>query len=101
MVALLDLLRCSKDLNLSSLKDKDWKNIRCLVSALVDKEPVEHLQNDLPPVIVMDVGELKFIVHLQKLKGETAHTIYLTFLKPKYQSCMKMMLAKCCQFLSM
>lgn len=69
MVALLDLLGCSKDLNLSSLKDKDWKNIRCLVSALVDKEPVEHLQNDLPPVIVMDVGELKFIVHLQKIEG--------------------------------
>lgn len=66
---MLDLLGCSKDLNLSSLKDKDWKNIRCLVSALVDKEPVEHLQNDLPPVIVMDVGELKFIVHLQKIEG--------------------------------
>lgn len=70
MVALLDLLGCKKDLNLKSLKEKDWKHLSCLVTALVDKKPVEHLRTDLPPIMSIDVGELKFIVCLQRVEGK-------------------------------
>lgn len=69
IVTLLDLLGCKKDLSINSLKDKDWKIINCLVTALVDKEPVEHLGNDLHSVVAMNVGELSFIVCLQKIEG--------------------------------
>lgn len=70
IVALLDLLGCKKDLNIKSLGDKDWKHIEYLVTALVDKKPVEHLRNDLPPILIMDIGKLEFIVCLQKVKGK-------------------------------
>ena len=51
IVALLDLFGCKKDLSIKTLKDKDWKHIGYLVTAFVDKEPVEHLRTDLPPII--------------------------------------------------
>lgn len=70
IVALLDLLGCKKDLNIKSLGDKDWKYIDYLVTALVDKKPVEHLRNDLPPIMTIDIVELKFIVCLQKIEGK-------------------------------
>ena len=70
IVALLDLLGCKKDLSIKSLTDKDWKHIGYLVTAFVDKEPVEHLRTNLPPIMTMDVGELKFIVCLQKIEGK-------------------------------
>ena len=70
IVALLELLGCKKDLSIKSLKDKDWKHIGYLVTALVDKEPVEHLRTDLPPIMTIDIGELKFIVCLRKTEGK-------------------------------
>lgn len=70
IVALLDLLGCKKDLSIKSLTDKDWKHIGYLVTAFVDKEPVEHLRTNLPPIMTMGVGELKFIVCLQKIEGK-------------------------------
>lgn len=81
IVALLDLLGCKKDLSINSLKYKDWQNISCLVTALVDKEPVEHLKNDLHSVIAIDIGELKFIVRLQKIEGETGKYNIFDFFK--------------------
>ena len=77
IVALLDLLGCKKDLNIKSLGDKDWKHIGYLITALIDKKPVEHLGNDLPPIMTIDIGELKFIVCLQKIEGkEDAYNIF-------------------------
>ena len=77
IVALLDLLGCKKDLNIKSLGDKDWKHIGYLITALIDKKPVEHLRNDLPPIMTIDIGELKFIVCLQKIEGkEDAYNIF-------------------------
>lgn len=70
VVSLLDLLGCKKDLNVKSLQDKDWKNISYLVTALIDKEPVEHLRTDLPPILSVDIGDLKFIVCLQRVDGK-------------------------------
>lgn len=70
IVALLDLLGCKKDLNIKSLGDKDWRHIDYLITALIDKKPVEHLRNDLPPIMTIDIGELKFIICLQKIEGK-------------------------------
>lgn len=70
IVALLDLLGCKKDLSIKSLKDKDWKHLGYLVTALVDKKPVEHLRPDLHPIMSIDISELKFIVCLQRVEGK-------------------------------
>lgn len=70
IVTMLDLLGCKKDLNIKSLDDKDWRYISYLVTAFVDKKPVEHLRNDLPPIITINISQLKFIVCLQKIEGK-------------------------------
>lgn len=69
VVALLDLLGCKKDLSIKSLEDKDWKHLDYLVTALVDKKTVEHLRSDLPPIMSINIGELKFVVCLRKVEG--------------------------------
>lgn len=81
IVALLELLGCKKDLSIKSLKDKDWKHISYLVTALVDKEPVEHLRTDLPPIMTIDIGELKFIVCLRKIEGKDGTYSIFDFFK--------------------
>ena len=68
IVPLLDCLGCKKDLCIKTLADKDWKHLNYLVTALVDKKPVEHLKAGLPVITSIDVGELKFVVCLQKLE---------------------------------
>ena len=70
IVSLLNLLGCKKDLNVKTLTDKNWNNLGYLVTALIDKKPIEHLQTDLPPILCIDIGELKFIVCLQKVAGK-------------------------------
>ena len=70
VVSLLDLLGCNKDLSIKTLKNKDWKHLDYLVTALVDKKPVEHLESDLPPIIGIDIGTLKFLVCLKKVEGK-------------------------------
>lgn len=73
IVSLLDLLGCKKDLEIDSLIDKDWKNLDCLVKALIDKEPIQHLRTDLPSITCIKIGKLKFILYFQKVnsKGDT------------------------------
>ena len=53
-----------------TLNEKDWNNLGYLVTALIDKKPVEHLRSDLPAIMAIDIGELKFIVCLQKIDGK-------------------------------
>lgn len=81
IVALLDLFGCKKDLSIKTLKDKDWKHIGYLVTAFVDKEPVEHLRTDLPPIMTIDIGELKFIVCLRKIEGKDGTYSIFDFFK--------------------
>lgn len=73
IVSLLDLLGCKKDLEIDSLIDKDWKNLDCLVKALIDKKPIQHLRTDLPSITCIKIGKLKFILYFQKVnsKGDT------------------------------
>lgn len=70
VVALLDILGCKKDLSIKSLKEKDWKHLEYLITALVDKKPVKHLRSDLPPIMSIGVGELNFVVCLTKVEGK-------------------------------
>lgn len=69
IVSLLDLLGCKKDLEIDSLIDKDWKNLDCLVKALIDKEPIQHLRTDLPSITCIKIGKLKFILYFQKVNS--------------------------------
>lgn len=70
IVSLLDLLGCKKDLDIETLGDKDWMHLDYLVAALIDKEPVEHLRTDLPLIMPIYIGQLRFIVYLQKVDGK-------------------------------
>lgn len=70
IVSLLDLLGCKKDLEIDSLIDKDWKNLDCLVKALIDKEPIQHLRTDLPSITCIKIGKLKFILYFQKVNSK-------------------------------
>ncbi len=77
VVSLLNLLGCKRDLCIKSLTDKDWKHLSYLVTALIDKKPVEHLKTDLPAIMCIDISDLKFIVCLQKIEGkEDAYNIF-------------------------
>lgn len=66
IVQLLDLFGCERDIDLKSLQAKDWNNINILIKAIVDNELVIELKSDLPPVLTMEIGDLKFIVCLFK-----------------------------------
>lgn len=70
IVTMLDCLGCKKDLNVKTLTQKDWQNINYLVKAFVDKEPISGLKDDLPPVLSIDVGSLKFIISLAHVENK-------------------------------
>lgn len=70
IVQMLDTLGCKKDIDIKTLTDKDWRNIHYLITAFVDKKPVSGLKPDLPVILTIPVGKLKFIVALQKVDGQ-------------------------------
>lgn len=74
IVQLLDFLNCPKDIILDTLNAKDWRTINNLVCGLVDGRSVEGLKEDLSPIIMMEVGELHFIVCL--LRDESQKGTY-------------------------
>ena len=69
-VKVLDLLNCPKDLQLSSLSENDWRNMKILKSAFIKKEAV-YLKEGLPPIIKFSVGALSFVLCLHLCEGET------------------------------
>lgn len=71
IVQVLDCLGCNKDISIKSLSQSDWVHIGYLVRAFVDKEPVSGLKTDLPPIMSIDVGQLKFIISLVRVEGTT------------------------------
>ena len=70
IVQMLDMFGCKKDIDIKCLTDRDWRNIHYLVTALVDKKPVSGLKEDLPSILSVPVGALKFMVFLQKVDGQ-------------------------------
>lgn len=69
-VETLNVLNCTKDLSLSSLKEEDIRNLKRLYSALIENKPASGLKEDLPPIGNMTVGNLNFIVCLNRQKDD-------------------------------
>lgn len=77
VVEALDLLNCKDDIDFSSLSFKDMRNLERLIAAFVYKQPVEHLNPDLPPIIKLSINTLSFILCLQALDDtKTTYNIY-------------------------
>lgn len=70
IVQVLNLLGCSDDIDINDMEAEDWRNLKRLIRAFIDKEPVSGLNENLPPVCGMKVGKLKFALYLRKCKGE-------------------------------
>ncbi len=76
IVKLLDMLGCSDDIDINDMNDEDWRNLNRLITAFIDKEPVEGLKEDLPPVSCMKVGKLRFVICLKKCEETGKYEIY-------------------------
>lgn len=69
IVQMLDMLGCKKDIDIKTLKDQDWKNLDYLITAFVDKEPVANLKEDLPGILTVPIGNLKFLLCCENIEG--------------------------------
>ena len=68
VVKVLDMLNCSEDIDVKELKNEDWRNLKFLIIAFVEEKPVEGLKKDLPSVVCIKVGKLRFAVYLRKIE---------------------------------
>lgn len=76
IVQVLDMLGCDDDIDINVLSDKDWMNLNILIEAFVDEKIIKGLQDDLPPLVFIDVGKLRFLVYLKKCKGKGSYRIF-------------------------
>lgn len=76
VVQVLDLLGCSDDINTNDLNDEDWKNLKRLVTAFLDKKPIRGLKIDLPYISCITIGKLKFAVYLKRCQEKGTYEIY-------------------------
>lgn len=76
VVKVLDMLGCSEDIDINDMKDEDWRNLNRLIIAFLDKKPVKGLRDDLPPVICLKVGKLRFAVCLKKCEEKGTYEMY-------------------------
>ena len=81
-VKVLDMLGCKKDLDVMKLTGEDIRNLDRLAVALIDKEPVFGLKPDLPPVLLMTIGGLKFALLFVKGERKGEYSIF-DFFKSK------------------
>jgi hypothetical protein len=80
-VQALDLLGSSSDIDMNTLSDEDIRNLQRLIVAFVDKKPVTGLKEDLPPVFMMKVGTLKFVLCCNRVNGRKNEYELLDFFK--------------------
>lgn len=66
IVKVLDMLKCSEDIDMKHLTNEDWRNLNRLITAFIEKKPVSGLKDDLQSVVLLSVGKLKFAVYLHK-----------------------------------
>ncbi len=76
IVKVLDMLGCNDDIDINDMKKEDWRNLDRLRSALLEKKPVSGLKDDLPPVMTIRVGKLRFAVCLKKCTDKNTYEIY-------------------------
>ena len=76
IVKVLDMLGCSEDIDINDMNDEDWRNLNRLIRAFLDKKPVKGLRDDLPSVICLKVGKLRFAVCLKKCEEKGTYEMY-------------------------
>ena len=81
IVEVLDILRCPEDINIKDMNDEDWRNLNRLIVAFLDGKPVKGLKEDLPPLVFLKVGKLRFAVCLQQCEEEGSYIFYDFFKK--------------------
>ena len=76
VVKVLDKLGCSEDIDIKDMNDEDWINLNRLILAILDKKPIKGLRDDLPSVICLKVGKLKFAIYLKKCEENGTYEMY-------------------------
>lgn len=76
VVSVLNMLGCSEDIDIKDMGDEDWRNLHRLVIAFLEKKPVRGLKEDLPPVVCINVGKLKFAVCLKQCEEKGTYEMY-------------------------
>ena len=71
IVKTLNMLGCSDDIDINDMNDEDWRNLNRLITAFINKKPVEGLKDNLPPVCCMKIGKLSFVLYFKKCKNTT------------------------------
>jgi len=84
----MDLLSVQKDLEISQITDQQDHYLSQLITAFIDKKPVSGLDPDLPPVVNIDIGNIKLaliFIHCDE-EDRTKYNIY-DFFKTKFPVC--------------
>lgn len=76
VVRVLNMLGCSEDIDIKDMGDEDWRNLHRLVIAFLEKKPVKGLKEDLPPVVCINVGKLKFAICLKQCEEKGTYEMY-------------------------
>lgn len=76
VVRVLNTLGCSEDIDINDMDNEDWRNLNRLITAFVHKKPIKGLKEDLPPVICVKVGKLKFAVYLKQCEEKGTYEMY-------------------------
>lgn len=75
-VSLLDELGCKKDVSISKMSDSDWYKANLLIKALVDKETITEIPENLPAVFFASIENLRFMLYY-KIASEKPRTYAL------------------------
>lgn len=76
VVKVLNMLGCSEDIDINEINDKDWRILNCLLTAFLEKKPVKGFKEDLPPVIFLKIGKLKFAIYLKRCEEKGTYEMY-------------------------
>lgn len=76
IIEVLDLLRCTDDLIISSLSNEDWRNLNRLIEAFIEKKPVEGLNHNIPLVCCVNISSFRFVLYFKKIDEAGTYEIY-------------------------
>lgn len=60
------LLHCSDDLDVTALNNDDLKNLDRLCMAFLDGQLINGLKTNLPQILLLDIGTLRFVLTFQE-----------------------------------
>ena len=75
VVRLFEIIGCEEDIDITTFTDEHVLRLYRLITGIVDKEVVEGLRNDLPPLMYMEVGSLRFMIGFSKTDKEGAYIL--------------------------